>query len=91
MPDFYERYQKGFHQEVNDELLAMQEQIYDPFFNDDALAVMREIMKRVRFNIELLLQRLRDLGYQFGKGFFEDISPERKYRSHGKSQKDKCI
>jgi hypothetical protein len=31
MPDFYEGYQNGLHQEVYDELLAIQEQIYDPF------------------------------------------------------------
>ena len=39
---------------------------------------MRAILKRVRFNIELLLPRLRDLGYQFGNGFFEDMSPKEK-------------
>jgi hypothetical protein len=33
-------------------------------------------MKRVRYNIELLIPRLHDLGYQFGKGFFEDMSLE---------------
>jgi hypothetical protein len=76
----YDRYKNGFHQEVYDELLAMQEQIHDPFVYEEALEVMRAIMKRVRYNIELLIPRLRDLGYQFGKGFFEDVSPEEKAR-----------
>ena len=78
MPGLYDRYQKGFHQELYDELLAMQDQIYDPFFYDETLQVMRANMKRVRYNIKLLLPRLGDLGYQFGKGFFEDMSPEEK-------------
>lgn len=80
MPGLYDRYQNGFHLEVYDELLAMQDQIHDPFFYEEALAVMRAIMKRVRYNIELLISRLRDLGYQFGKGFFEDMSTEEKAR-----------
>ena len=32
MPGLYDWYPNGFHQEVNDELLVMQEQIYDPLF-----------------------------------------------------------
>ncbi len=44
MPDLYEQYQKGFHQEVYDELLAMQEQINDPHLYEEALSITRAIM-----------------------------------------------
>jgi len=72
----YDRYLEGFYQEVYDELLAKQEQVVEGHNYEDALLVAREIMKRVRYNVGLLIPRLRDLEYQFGKGFFEDMSPE---------------
>jgi hypothetical protein len=76
MRDFYQRYQAGNYQEVYDGLLAMQEQVFAENYYTDALLVAREIMRRVRYNVELLLARLRDRGYHFGEGFFEDMSPE---------------
>ena len=76
MAGFYDRYRDGFHQEVYDALLAMQEQVFAENNYTDALLVAREIMRRVRSNTELLLARLRDLGYHFGEGFFEEMSPE---------------
>src|SRR6266700_8324392 len=76
MSRLYDRYLEGFYQEVYDELLAKQEQVVEGHNYEDALLVAREIMKRVRYNIGLLIPRLHDLGYQFGKGFFQDMSPE---------------
>ena len=81
MPGWYDRYRKGFYQEVYDELLAMHEHVFDAHIYEEALFVTREIMGRVRYNIELLIPRLQTMGYQFGKGFwnqFEDVSPEEK-------------
>jgi hypothetical protein len=78
MSRLYDRYLEGFYQEVYDELLAKQEQVFEGHTYEDAQLVAREIMKRVRYNVELLIPRLFDLGYQFGKGFFEDMSPEEK-------------
>jgi len=79
MSDKYERYQSGFHQEVYDELLAMQERIYEPGIYEEALSVMRAMMKRVRSNIEQIIGRLETLGYLFRKGgFWENYSPEKK-------------
>jgi hypothetical protein len=81
MPDLYDRYQRGFHQEVYDELLALQEQINDPFIYKEALEVTRAIMKRVRSNIELLLPCLHKMGYLFRKGgLWDNFSPEEKAR-----------
>lgn len=68
MPNFYDRYQRGSYQEVYDELLGMHEHIYDSLVYEEALSVMREIMKRVRLNIETLVSRLVNMRYQFLKG-----------------------
>ena len=76
MPDLYKQYQVGHYQEVYDALITMQEQVFLAHNYEDALLVAREIMQRVRYNIGLLIPRLHDLGYQFGKGFFQDMSPE---------------
>ena len=56
----------------------MHEGVFEEDIYEDALLVARAIMKRVRHNIELLIPRLYNLGYQFGEGFFEDMSPEEK-------------
>ena len=81
MASLYDRYQKGLHQEVYDELLAMQEHIYEPDMYEEALLVMREMMRRVRSNIEVLLPRLSEMGYLFRKGgFWDNFSPEEKAR-----------
>src|SRR5260370_36613786 len=74
MTELYDRYQKGYYQEVYDELLAMQERIYESQIYEEALRITKEIMRRGRNNIELLIPRLRDIGYHFGEGFSE--SPE---------------
>src|SRR6266566_2282930 len=80
MSRLYDRYLEGFYQEVYDELLAKQEQVVEGHNYEDALLVAREIMKRVRYNVGLLIPRLRDLEYQFGKGFFEDLSPDNYFK-----------
>jgi hypothetical protein len=78
MSTLYDRYLEGFYQQVYDALQAEQDQVFVEQNYENALPVSREIMKRVRYNIELLIPRLHDLGYQFGQGFFEDMSPEEK-------------
>lgn len=79
MSNWYERYQSGLYQEVYDELLAMQECVYEPHIYEEALSVMRAMMKRVRSNIEQIIARLEILGYQFRKGgFWENYSSGKK-------------
>lgn len=83
MTRWYDRYMQGFYQEVSDELLVMQEHIFEASILEETLLVAREIMRRVRFNIELIIPRLHDMGYQFGQGFwsqFDDVSSEEKAR-----------
>ena len=69
----YDRYLQGAYQEVYDELLAMQEQVFDEPIYAEALAVAREMMRRVRHNIELLIPRLEEMDYDFGAGFFDEM------------------
>ncbi len=81
MLDLYDRYQQGFYQEVYDDLVHMHDHVFEEPTYTDALLVAREIMKRVRSNLELLIPRLHTLGFQFGKGFwqeFDDLSAQEK-------------
>lgn len=75
MGRYFDRYQQGECTAVWDELLAQGEAIrHDPLFTD-ALAVAHETMQRVRQNIEILIPRLRTLGYQFGEFWGQDPLP----------------
>lgn len=76
MQSLYDLYQTGYHQKVYEELLSLQESVYESNMYVDALAVTREIMRRVRHNIEQLVVRLNQVGYSFGKAegsFREDV------------------
>ncbi len=67
MSHFLDRYRQGECKQVWDELFAQREAIgREPLFTD-ASAVAHETMQRVRHNIEILIPRLRTLGYQFGE------------------------
>lgn len=66
MASFLSRYLDGEHVQVWDELLALGERVREEPLYSDALAVAQETMRRVRYNIELLIPRLKDIGYQFG-------------------------
>lgn len=66
MPTFLERYKSGEHEQVWDELRELGEEVRDREYYDDALAVARETMKRVRQNCETLIPRLQSLGWRFG-------------------------
>lgn len=81
MASFLSRYQAGEHVQVWAELQALGEQVREEPLYSDALAVARETMRRVRYNIELLIPRLTELGYQFGSpgmetdGLVESLPP----------------
>src|SRR5579871_2714808 len=68
MSRWFERYQQGFYQEVYDELLLMQEQVFEEPVYQEAVLVARAMMGRVRSNVEILIPRLKALGYQFVDG-----------------------
>jgi hypothetical protein len=66
MGHFLDRYRRGEYKQVWDELLAQGEAIAQAPLWAEASAIAHETMQRVRQNIEILLPRLRQLGYQFG-------------------------
>ncbi len=79
MPELYKRYQEGQYQEVYDELLSMQEKIYHSDIYEEALLVMRTMMRRVQFNIKQIVTRLHQMGYLFYKeGFWNNFPSEEK-------------
>ena len=62
---FYDRYLAGDHIAVWNEMVDLGDGIRSPEFFDDAYATARETMRRVKKNIETVIQRLEELGYQF--------------------------
>jgi hypothetical protein len=66
MGQYLERYRAGECQQVWAGLLAQGAAIREEPLASDAWAVAQETMRRVRHNIELLIPRLRALGYRFG-------------------------
>jgi len=63
---YIERYTNGEYEQVWDDLLALGAKVRDEQVYPDALAVARETMRRVRQNIETLIQRLLHIGFVFG-------------------------
>jgi hypothetical protein len=65
MASYLERYLQGECIEVWAELVALDDQVRKEPIYSDACAVACETMRRVRQNIEVLIPRLRALGYVF--------------------------
>ncbi len=61
--NYLERYTNGEHEQVWDDLLALGAAMREKEVYPDALAVARETMRRVRQNIELLINRLVQIGF----------------------------
>lgn len=83
MGQYLERYLTGECQPVWDELLAQGAAIRQEPLESLAWAVAQETMRRVRHNIELLIPRLRALGYRFGEippnDYFDSEEWEREF------------
>ncbi len=75
---YLERYLAGEYEPVWAELVALGGRVCEEPLYTEARAVARETMRRVRHNVELLIPRLRALGYRFGEGLFPDapLDPE---------------
>jgi len=63
---YIERYTNGEFEPVWDDLLALGAKVREEQVYPDALAVARETMRRVRQDIELLINRLVQIGFIFG-------------------------
>ncbi len=62
---FLERYLAGEYEAVWAELVSLGPDVRNPQYLSEATAVARETMRRARHNVEFLIQRLDDMGYQF--------------------------
>ncbi|NJP06972.1 MAG: hypothetical protein HC837_15810 [Chloroflexaceae bacterium] len=62
---YLERYEQGHYEEVWLELTALGPTVRQEPIYSEAVAVARETMRRVRHNLELLVERLPTLNYRF--------------------------
>lgn len=66
MHTYLERYQRGEHEAVWDEFVLLGSALRQEPVYSDAQAVARETMRRVRQNIEVLIERLVQIHFIFG-------------------------
>lgn len=66
MTSYIQRYQQGECEQVWTELLALGDRVRETPLFSEALSVAYATMERVRYNLDLLIPRLHDLGYAFG-------------------------
>ena len=71
-----ERYVNGECEQVWDELYALGSAVRRLDHFDDATAVARETMRRVRANCQTLIPRLESLGWRFGYDWATDVDEE---------------
>ncbi|WP_225896568.1 hypothetical protein [Amazonocrinis nigriterrae] len=85
---FLSRYLAGDHENVWKELQALDEIVEQPLRND-ALAVARETMRRVKINLKMILHCLKKLGFQFLESNWSLCKTKIPWltRSHGDYQK----
>jgi hypothetical protein len=76
MPTFHERYIAGEYEQVWDDMCSLGPDVRKPTYFDDAVAVARETMQRVRRNCEMLIPRLQGLGWRFGYEWAGDWAAE---------------
>jgi len=65
MSTFLNRYQAGERVAVWNEIRALGAEVRVPIYSEDVKAVLDETMDRVRYNVDLLVARLREAGYKF--------------------------
>lgn len=65
--EFLERYVQGEQIEVWNELLGFGEKVRSEEVLPEAMAVLQEMMYRIRFNVGTLIPKLEKLGYSFQK------------------------
>ena len=78
MQSYLERYQQGDYAQVWKELTASGDAVrIEPLYSD-ARAVARETMRRARHNIEVLIERLQKIGFEFvyPEAVLSPLSPE---------------
>ena len=69
------RYQAGEQEAVWGDMMALGTEVRKAPCAEDAWAVARETMRRARHNVELIIRRLDQLGYQFWNGVQGTLGP----------------
>ena len=82
MATWLERYKSGETERVWTEMLAQGAAVCDGAFFEDAMAVARETMRRVRSNAETIHRRLCDIGYTFEQPGGALVSPSSHITDH---------
>jgi hypothetical protein len=73
---FLDRYASGECERVWSDLVALGHQARHAAYFGDAYAVAKETMRRVRRNVEVLVERLNGLGYEFARPEAAYIPPD---------------
>lgn len=73
---FLDRYTSGERERVWSDLVALGHQARHAAYFGDAYAVAKETMRRVRRNVEVLVERLTGLGYEFARPEAAHIPPD---------------
>jgi hypothetical protein len=76
MGSYLARYEAGEHEAVWQELVALGDRVREAPLRDDARAVAHETMRRVRHNVELLVPRLRAIGFEFAAPHEAHLPPD---------------
>ena len=79
MASFTARYQRGEREQVWTELRRLQATVRNERYFEDALAVALETMQRARRNVETLIERLNEGGYEFEEALSLPLSPPEKH------------
>jgi hypothetical protein len=72
---FLDRYASGEYERVWGDLVALGHEVRHAAYFGDAYAVAKETMRRVRRNVEVLVERLNRLGYEFARPEAAHIPP----------------
>lgn len=65
MMSYFDRYMAGEFETVWHEICQLGQEAFEKGVFADASAVLRETMKRVRYNVDVIHQRLLSMGYKF--------------------------
>jgi hypothetical protein len=76
MESYLARYQQGDCEQVWDELDALGVKVFREEIYPEAWAVALETMRRVRHNVEVVMPRLEEVGYEFGYEWLEEERPD---------------
>jgi len=73
---FLDRYKSGEHEDVWGDLVSLGHHVRDAAYFGDAYSVARETMRRARHNVEVLVGRLNQFGYEFARPEAAHVPPD---------------